>query len=391
MLTINQAAAIKSKNPYLQEVEIPEGAYQGGKNPIPDNGEEQVPDYKRQIVKTLSVPRLLLARKDIDDKVIREITEIIYNNQQEFVTEMPFVAHMSSPANSKGIGSPIPIHPGSQAYYDREEPSWLEQKSGVIQVFLAFVPLLITLGTPVWLFLKRLEQIRKNKADDYIREVTALMDTEECIKAIFEYSNPDNLNKKEQLNKFKNVIIEKAAKILVEERVSELAFHRELISPHSRDSFKKTLDTIINAITNISLHAFQDIDIFAEIIKKAEKLLEDKQEKDFQNNLLFFMDSWQKWFGVMSIDKLISIESEKLKINLGLGLESAKTNTNKEPLESKILQIRQDLDAIFKRAVNALVEERISQDSFQSFRVIWQIAIGGVERDSHRSSLSENG
>ncbi|MEC4813095.1 MAG: hypothetical protein SAK29_07450, partial [Scytonema sp. PMC 1069.18] len=51
-----------------------------------------------------------------------------------------------------------------------------------------------------------------------------------------------------------------------------------------------------------------------------------------------------------------------------------------EFLDSETQEIRKDLDAILKRAVNALVEERISQDSFQSFRVIWQIAIDNLNR-----------
>jgi hypothetical protein len=49
-------------------------------------------------------------------------------------------------------------------------------------------------------------------------------------------------------------------------------------------------------------------------------------------------------------------------------------------LESETLEIRQDLNAIFKPAVNALAKERISQESFQSFWVIWQVAAGDTKQ-----------
>ncbi len=45
-----------------------------------------------------------------------------------------------------------------------------------------------------------------------------------------------------------------------------------------------------------------------------------------------------------------------------------------------VAEVRQELDAVLKRAVRALVEERISQESFQSFRVIWQIVLEAAER-----------
>ncbi|MBW4671465.1 MAG: TAXI family TRAP transporter solute-binding subunit [Cyanomargarita calcarea GSE-NOS-MK-12-04C] len=357
LLTIDQAAAIKIKNPYLEKVQIPKGAYQGGNNPIPDDGPDNVPDYQKRIVTTLSVPRLLLAREDVDKEVIRKITEIIFEHQQKLVTEMPFVANMNSPENLKGIGLLIPMHPGAQAYFDREKPNWFEQHSGGIQLLLSLVSLLIGLGFWLW---QQFEQIRKNKADDYIREVTALMDAEECVKAVFEYLIANKSNDEQRFSKFRNVITDKAAKILVEERVSELALSRKSISEDSRNSFHSTLHKVVNAIENI----VEKEKIFDEIIQKTTILLDKQQEK------------------------------EKLKTNLSQALDPLKTNTSNQQLvqkpsqfiECKSLEIRQDLEAIFKRAVNALVEERISQESFQSFRVIWQIAVGEVERESSRSS-----
>ncbi|MBW4671675.1 MAG: hypothetical protein KME60_30675 [Cyanomargarita calcarea GSE-NOS-MK-12-04C] len=98
----------------------------------------------------------------------------------------------------------------------------------------------------------------------------------------------------------------------------------------------------------------------------------------------------------MTEDELANIENGKLKINLNQTLQNAKTPTEMlqtlqeayefaQFLESESLEIRRDLDAILKRAVNALVEERISQESFQSFRVIWQIAKGDLNQERMRT------
>lgn len=387
LVPIDQAAALKTQNPYLEETSIPEGAYRGGKNPIPNDGPDNVPDYQKQTVTTLSVQRLLLARKDVPKEVIQLLTKIMYQHQQELVKEMPLAANMSPPDNFKGIG--LPIHEGAQAYYDREKPSWLEQNSGAIQVLLGTVGIAIAVIPWLWWLKQRFEQRRKNKADDYIREVTALMDALDCFQAVVKYLNAKKSNDTEQLKKFNDVITKKAAKILYEKEVAVLAHSHKLISHDSLISFDKTLKIVVKAIEKIPEQAPDEI--FQAIPQKAKEVLKEQQEKRLQNQLLPFNHGWQKFFGLMSLDELQNTENEKLKESLDVTLQTlrAPANTRQalpEPslfaqfLKSESLEIQRDLDAIFKRAVNALVEERISQESFQSFRVVWQIATGDVDQ-----------
>lgn len=377
LVPIDQAAALTIKNPYLQETEIPEGAYRGGSNPIP----KAEPDKNQKLI-TVSTPRLLLAHKDADKEKIKIITRILYENRQEFIKEMPLTANISPPDSLKG-GIGLPIHPGSQAYYDREKPSWLERYSES----MGFLITVASIGLSVVLWLsQRFEQIRKNKADDYIREVNALMDAQDCIQIIARYLEAPQVNSNQQSKSIKDVISEKTAKILVEKIVAELASQKSMVSNESLISFSKTLRKMVNAIEKLPPDLSSEI--FNQIPQKATENLSDRQSQR--------ADRWQKLFGVISIDELLNSEKNLLtQIDIEGTLKNLKTPVSKlqflqtpsdisEFLKGEMLEIRRDLDAIFKRTVNALVEERISQESFQAFRVIWQVAAGDVMQDNYR-------
>ena len=121
--------------------------------------------------------------------------------------------------------------------------------------------------------------------------------------------------------------------------------------------------------------------------------MEKEHNKRLRNQLLSLIIVWDRSLGISETLNIkipyISQTQNQMEKSLSNILDRAKGKTkqqlkNLDPskllkLESK--NIRQDLEAIFKRSVNALVEERISQDSFQSFRVVWQIAVGEVTQD----------
>lgn len=380
LVSIDQVRALNMKNPYLESYEIPEGAYQGGKNPIPNYGDNQ------QKITTVSTPRLLLVNQNAEKEIIRKITKILYEHQQELVREIPLLANMVPPNNLKGVG--LPIHPGARAYYDREKPSWLEENSGILEVLVG----ILGIGVPGFLWLnQRLEQTRKNKADDYIREVSALMDAEDCIKTIIEYLDPNNSNDNQRKQKLKGVIVEKAAKILLETKLSEIARRKKLISFDSSNSFKNTQEIVICAIKKISRE--ESTDILQKIAQVGRVLLDNRRKKYLKNQLLPFNSNWFNLPGLISLEKLQYSHyreikeglNEKVKqyLNTEIDTSNWESGSDLAPLlSSELMEISQSLNTIFKRAVNALLEERISQESFQSFRVIWQIAVGDVEDES---------
>jgi aspartyl/asparaginyl beta-hydroxylase (cupin superfamily) len=57
--------------------------------------------------------------------------------------------------------------------------------------------------------------------------------------------------------------------------------------------------------------------------------------------------------------------------------------TDPEKLKKQLLDARKSLLEIFKESVMALNENQISQESFQSFRVVWQVAMEAVDRQDN--------
>lgn len=389
LIPIKQAGAMKIEHPDLDTAIIPQGAYQGNP-PIPARD-----------LTTVSVNRLLLAHKDVDKNVIRTITRILYENRQDLIYDcrdasfeqsqdvechtgdylqrrIPAAALISQPNKSSGTGKPV--HPGAKSYYNREDPSWFERYSGVMEVLLA-----VTVPFASWfVFLFRENIAKKNKADDYILEVTALMDAKECVQAVDSFIKAHQSNQADLIEDLRYDITQKAAKILLNTKLAKRARDRKKISNESLKSFKKTLRRTIGVIEQIP----ESEQIFNDIVRKAAKRRKEQQSKHLRNQLQSLITNYGKNLGI-KLSKPYQAQSQ-LEKDLRYILNEAKKETKlqlknletSELLKLESQNIRQDLEAILKRAVNALVEERISQDSFQSFRVVWQIAVGEVTQSN---------
>jgi TRAP transporter TAXI family solute receptor len=365
LVAIDQAEAMKINQPNLEAGEIPKGAYQG-EPPIPDTD-----------LSTVFVRRLLLAHKDVDKEVIQEITRVLYEHRQSLLQDTPLATYISPPDVLRGTTG-LPIHPGAQAYYEREKPSFLQKYVGILGFYLS----LTTLAGSGFLRLKwRLEQARKDKADDYIREVVALMDAEDCFQAIVSFKKAESAQNAWAMEQFHNTLVKKTTKILVEQQKSILAWKNGMISSESLQSFNKTATMVIEALTLLSdTEEFNQIR--DKIISNAAAIIRAKRpRKTLWYWLKLVPTIWKP--GLRSISQSNALLGEQTKADLNVLFTQAVKMPNQIVAISDLSQLlevgcnkfRQDLDAIFKRSVNALVEERISQESFQSFRVVWQIAL----------------
>lgn len=379
LLAIDQAGALRIKNPYLESTIIPKGAYRG-ENPIPAYSDSEP---NKQLT-TVQVQRLLLAHKDVDADIVRRITEVLYEHRQDFIQkmELPLAAYITSPREAKV--DIVATHRGAQWYYNREQPSWLEQNSGSLEVGLG---IMLPLFGWFWWLLKQLEQARKDKADDYIREVTALMDAEDSLHTLVELANNSSLDMSNQgleTNWQVSFVIDKIAKILVEKYDAEIARSRGLISQESVISFSKTLRRVVKVLEQ-SPNELANY-IFMQIPERAMIVGRDRQKRQSRKNLIPALIGFNPSLPAFPGKKPSPVANN---LTYQTVLNQAKTPTNSTPTqiitfdwqfitsESKL--IRADLEAIFKRAVNALVEERITQGSFQAFRGIWQIAVDEVD------------
>ncbi len=364
LVPIDLVGDLKTNNHYLEETKIPKGYYRG-------DSTDRIPS---EDVETVSVPRLLLARKDVEPEVIKQITQILYNYQGELAKKRPLanLANQIITLDKFKYRSVLPIHPGAQAFYDEIEGkrSWIEENSGTIQVILAVVGIIITLSSPIWFWLKQREQKRKNKADDYIREVTALKDEKDCIEALVKYLKAQESNSTEQQTEFQRIVVEKAVKILIKKLEADRDNHRRLISDESWKSFRKTLETTVSAIKRIP----KSEEIFSQILKLATHILDKQRKKHWLNQLVFSMSS--------NIDTDLIKVLNKAKDDTGTP-ETLQSSQFVQFFQSTRQQIRQDLQAIYDRATTALQEERISQESFQTFNNIWNVAVADVNTYSN--------
>lgn len=169
LVPITQGAAIQIFYPETEPVVIPKGTYSANP-PIPAND-----------LPTVGVRSLLVTNRRIEDKIINRITTILFEYRNELVSINPRAATIDFPGSGKALG--LPLHPGAQAYYDRDKPSFLQANAEPIA-------LMITLATIVLSFFAQVRsQIangQKNRADLYNLELVQLIEEAERVNSLEE-------------------------------------------------------------------------------------------------------------------------------------------------------------------------------------------------------------
>ncbi|PSB01292.1 TAXI family TRAP transporter solute-binding subunit [Merismopedia glauca] len=212
LIPIDQAAAMKIRQSAFEPLFIPKGAYQGNP-PIPPVD-----------LPTVAVQRTLLANKNVDAEVIREITQILAENRQELATQIPLAAYIAPPNYTGGTG--LPLHLGSQAYYDREKPSFFQENADYLALWLTVIILLFSW---IWGLKTWWEKKQKNRADFYNQDLV------ELIAATY------NSNEIQEIREIRQKLVHILTTV-----VSELDEDR--ISAESFESFTFTWESAIAAV-----------------------------------------------------------------------------------------------------------------------------------------------
>jgi len=117
-LAIDAADAIAQNFPAYESTEISAGSL-GGVPPRPDDD-----------IKTISFAHHIVAQKSLSEVTAAALTRQIFAVRQSVVAEVPAAQRIEPPDTAKDAD--IPAHPGSAAYVDGEEKSFLDRYSDYI-------------------------------------------------------------------------------------------------------------------------------------------------------------------------------------------------------------------------------------------------------------------
>ena len=159
LVPIEQIAALQLSQPYLQSTTIPKGTYDGSV-PIPSSD-----------IATVSVSALLISHADVDEEVVKAITQVLYEYRNELININPRTANIQPPDSILNLG--FPVHKGTRAYHNQDDPSFFVRYAEAIGLALS---MLILAASGLWQLRQWLIGRQKNRADHYNLEILELIE-----------------------------------------------------------------------------------------------------------------------------------------------------------------------------------------------------------------------
>ncbi|WP_197059632.1 TAXI family TRAP transporter solute-binding subunit [Thermopetrobacter sp. TC1] len=150
ILPIEQAEAMTKRRASLQVVEIPAGLY-AGKPPLPET-----------TIPSVAAQRMLVTRSDVDPDIVRLITAVLFENRRD----LSIYSHLANLVTKPDLdgGTILPVHEGALAYYNRDQPSFLQENAEVIGVLFSIAAVMFS--SLMWLRRRWLER-QKGRVDVY--------------------------------------------------------------------------------------------------------------------------------------------------------------------------------------------------------------------------------
>ncbi|MEL7271929.1 MAG: TAXI family TRAP transporter solute-binding subunit [Pseudomonadota bacterium] len=197
-IPINQAPAMALKRPYLLPATIVRGAFDGSL-PLP-----------KESVEVPSLTRLLVAGAHVSEDAVAELVETVFSNRLDLLIRMPLSSRIADP-RTEGRAA-LGLHPGAQRYYERNEPSFLQENAEPMALMVTLSALLFS----ALLGLRRTLLARaKNRADVYNE---TLLDI--AVRARNSQDGDDLRAMREELG----MTMETVVRALDEDRVTEEGF-----------------------------------------------------------------------------------------------------------------------------------------------------------------------
>ncbi|MEM1377126.1 MAG: TAXI family TRAP transporter solute-binding subunit [Pseudomonadota bacterium] len=150
IVPIRQAEAISVKRPFLQTAVIPAGAYTGA-TPVPSAD-----------IPTPSVNRILVSRENVSTEAIRELTRVLFEHRLDLTIRFSLASAITQTDQSRGLS--VPLHDGAEAFYLRDEPSFIQENAEPLALMVTVMTLLVS---SLFALRSRLTAGQKNRADVY--------------------------------------------------------------------------------------------------------------------------------------------------------------------------------------------------------------------------------
>ena len=145
-------------NPRLSPFVVPVGTYG---------------DIPEEPVVTVAVDKLLVSRPGLDDAAVYDLIGELRRLQPAFAARHPLLFRQLS-EDFNASGSTFVLHPGAQAFTDRDVPTFYERYSGVAEVL---VTLVIGLVSGTYAVIQIYNRRRKNRIDAFYTDVMAIRDS----------------------------------------------------------------------------------------------------------------------------------------------------------------------------------------------------------------------
>lgn len=149
-IEIEQAQAIALKRPFVQVSEVPRGAFVGAA-PTPENQ-----------VKTAIVNRVLVTRSDVDEAAVNELTRVLFEHRLDLIIRFALASAIVKPEENVGISAPL--HEGAKQYFDRDQPSFLQENAEPIALVITVIAMLFS---GLLALRKKMGNSQKNRMDSY--------------------------------------------------------------------------------------------------------------------------------------------------------------------------------------------------------------------------------
>lgn len=147
---IDQAEALAIKRPFLQVGSIPKGTFIG-KAPTP-----------RSHSITTTVQRVLVTKDSIDEVPVRELTRILFENRLDLTIRFALASAIKRPDFAQGLA--IPLHTGAEQYFNRDEPSFVQENAEPLALMVTVAAMLFS---SMIALRSRFVSTQKNRMDSY--------------------------------------------------------------------------------------------------------------------------------------------------------------------------------------------------------------------------------